>query len=165
MELGDGFDTDGLDELTQAAEVDDMVHMEKPSALTDLQTPLREAFVFLKAALEVGDSYTLDLRAIDANPISEYSDPAVVASVLLRKIQLLWVSSLPDQVTTSDIVVGLGAEICRALAQLFPGALKPHIAAGPDPHRPEVRQLADHVAHCGRTVGSLFQDKIVIFDR
>jgi hypothetical protein len=81
----------------------------------------------LKRDFAVPDPFAFRLDSVDAVTKDELTGLTGIAAFTMRKVQLLrfCASSESGHPTTTDVVVGLCAEILRALDQLIPGALDP----------------------------------------
>lgn len=89
----------------------------KPEEVLGLHAVAEQVFALLKEHLEVADEYVLDLTHIDsAHPVLRR--PYDVAALAMRKVQALRLVSRPGERTSNDVVVGLCAELTRALSEL-----------------------------------------------
>jgi hypothetical protein len=91
--------------------------VDKPAILVHLRDTLPAAFEALKTFVPE-DSYSFPLRGIDEVPRGDFAKDRELAAFSLRKIQLLFTLAEPSVPTTSDVVIGLCAELVRAFLQL-----------------------------------------------
>jgi hypothetical protein len=89
----------------------------KPTYLVQLLPTVEAAFELLQREFKVGPRYVLDLSKIDAvdGVLREQTD---VAALSQRKLQALRFAILPGVPTATDVIVGLVAELNRALPEL-----------------------------------------------
>jgi hypothetical protein len=137
------------------------VRVEKPYALARLWNRLPGTFLLLKETIGIPDRFEFQLESIDSTDLPSFSDRIAVGAFALRKIQLLRVCARAGQATTSDIVIGLCAEILRSLDSLLPGVLDPHLTPDPDPCA-AFRPIVDDLLECGRVLGSLIPGREIV---
>ncbi len=101
----------------------------KPQELLDLHSVAATAFGVLRALFHVQPTHTLDLTDIDASR-HQLQDPVEVAALAMRKLQALRLLATKDVRTSSDVVMGVLAELYRHFDEVVS---RPEGLGGPKP--------------------------------
>lgn len=115
----EGFGQFGDDDDDPAIDPEDfegLAPVEKPRELLALDGVTAELFDTLRRWFDVGESVSLNLRAIDS-AVAELGDPQMVISLAMRKLQALNLLATPGIKTTTDVVVSIVNDLERALVQ------------------------------------------------
>lgn len=89
----------------------------KPDELANATAAIEKAFNALRDEYNHG-VWQCDLSAVSAVSEQHLKSPSEIAASTMRKMQLLWRIGQHGVSTTNDIVIGLCAEMLRALHQL-----------------------------------------------
>jgi len=89
----------------------------KPPELLELYEVAATLFNILREAFNVPETYELSLRHVDDGaPLLR--NVICLAAFAMRNVQALRLVATPGVVTTSDVVVGIAAELTRTLEEL-----------------------------------------------
>jgi hypothetical protein len=91
--------------------------MEKPRAMIATSESVPFLFLTMKRYFDI-DKIVFDLESLDRVSHEQLSSPREIAAVAMRKLQLFYIISSAGTTTSTDIVLGLCAELVRALEQL-----------------------------------------------
>jgi hypothetical protein len=89
----------------------------KPFELLELYEVAATLFASLKETFNVPEAYEFSLRHVDVTAHLLHN-PVDVAAFAMLKVQALRLIAAPEVVTVSDVVVGIAAELTRALEEL-----------------------------------------------
>jgi hypothetical protein len=128
--------------------------LDKPAEVLNLYDVSEQLFRILRENFPVGDHYVLPLENVDAAE-AELRSLIGVAAMAMRKLQALRLISKPDERTSNDVVVGLCAELNRALCELV-GHLPTQEL------RTELGLLLVKVNEAGRSVALLNVGEVVV---
>lgn len=90
---------------------------EKPPELLELYELTSTLFTRLKETFNAPETYEFSLRHVD-DAAHHLRNPINVAVFAMLRVQALRLAATPDVVTVSDVVVGIAAELTRALEEL-----------------------------------------------
>ncbi len=107
-----------------------MEEIAKPHELLAARTSAEVLFDLLRDWFDVPPHVTLDLRGVDS-AVAELSDPQLVMSMAMRKLQALHLLTTPGVRTTTDVVLTVIQDLERALVQAPSTRLRTE-AAGTD---------------------------------
>jgi hypothetical protein len=89
----------------------------KPPEFAFLRSASAEAFLALKEEFDIPDTYELALGDVDAAE-GALRKSVDIAAIAMRKIQAVRSVTKPGAEITNDVVVGLAADLFRALSYL-----------------------------------------------
>lgn len=86
----------------------------KPTVLTDFAEEVMRIYPVVRSVFDAPNELEFNVARVD-EPSPPLNDAGSVGAFALRKLQALYFCALPQTLTTLDVIIGLAAELDRAI--------------------------------------------------